>query len=84
MSYLDAAGELRAVEVKSSALGDINYVEVTANEWASAEVLRERYQLWLVIGCMSTNPSIETITDPFSRCGETARATAWSISTVKS
>jgi len=84
MSYLDAAGELRAVEVKSSARGDINYVEVTANEWSSAELLRERYQLWLVIGCMSTSPSIETITDPFGRCGQTARPTGWSISTARS
>ena len=55
----------RCIEVKGRAVsGD---VFLTDNEWAKAANLRERYWLYVVLGCASAGPTLLRIQDPFAR-----------------
>ena len=58
-------GEERAIEVKGRArVGDI---EVSENEWARACNLRERYWLYVVYDCATSQPRLLRIHDPFGK-----------------
>ena len=53
----------RAIEVKGRATtGD---VEVSANEWARAAILREGYWLYAVYDCATPTPRLVRVPDPF-------------------
>ncbi len=59
------AKEERAIEVKGRARS--GGIEVSANEWAKACNLRDRYWLYVVYGCATPHPRLETVQDPFGR-----------------
>ena len=55
----------RCIEVKGRAgSGD---VFLTDNEWAKAANLRDRYWLYVVLGCASAGPALLRVQDPFAR-----------------
>ena len=57
------SGEKRHIEVKGRAgIGDI---EVSANEWAKACNMRERYWLYAVYDCATPGPRLARVQDPF-------------------
>jgi len=56
-------GTKRGIEVKGRAgIGD---VEVSANEWAKACNMRDRYWLYAVYDCATPNPRLVRVQDPF-------------------
>ena len=58
-------GSTRSIEVKGrSGTGDI---EITANEWARACNMRERYWLYAVYDCGTPNPRLLRVRDPFGQ-----------------
>ena len=57
--------EDRAIEVKGRA--GTGAVEVSANEWAKACNLRERYWLYVVYDCATRRPRLVKVRDPFGR-----------------
>lgn len=57
--------EDRAIEVKGCARS--GGVEVSANEWAKACNLRERYWLYVVFDCATPKPRLVRVRDPFER-----------------
>ncbi|MGH6681980.1 MAG: DUF3883 domain-containing protein, partial [Bradyrhizobium sp.] len=60
-----APATARCIEVKGRAgTGD---VFLTDNEWAKAANLRERFWLYVVLGCGSAGPSLLRVQDPFAR-----------------
>ena len=60
-----ASSSTRCIEVKGRAVaGD---VFLTDNEWAKAANLRDRYWLYVVLGCASAGPALLRIRDPFAR-----------------
>ncbi len=58
-------GEERAIEVKGRA--GIGNVDISENEWAKACNLRDRYWLYVVFDCASSNPHLIRIQDPWSK-----------------
>lgn len=42
-------------------------IEVSANEWAKACNLRDRYWLYVVDDCAMPNPRLARVRDPFGR-----------------
>jgi hypothetical protein len=72
IQYLDGAGNLIRVEVKSTESKTLTSIELTANEWRAANKHRSEYQLALVGSCLSKKPIIEFIGDPVGclNCGE--------------
>ena len=63
--------EDRAIEVKGRA--GTGAVEVSANEWAKACNLRERYWLYVVYDCATPQPRLAKVRDPFGRLLATAK-----------
>jgi hypothetical protein len=59
------AAEERAIEVKGCAQSGA--VEVSANEWARACILRENYWLYVVFDCATPKPRLVRVRDPFGR-----------------
>ena len=59
------APPVRAIEVKGRA--DSGGVEISDNEWARASNLRDRYWLYVVLGCATPRPRLIRIFDPFGR-----------------
>jgi superfamily II DNA or RNA helicase len=57
--------EDRAIEVKGRATAGA--VEVTENEWAKACNLRDRYWLYVVFDCATSQPRLVKVQDPFGR-----------------
>lgn len=57
--------EDRAIEVKGCASS--GGVEVSANEWAKACNLRDRYWLYVVFDCATPKPRLVRVRDPFGR-----------------
>jgi len=55
--------EKRAIEVKGRAL--TVDIEVSANEWAKACNMRDRYWLYVVYDCATSNPRLVRVQDPF-------------------
>jgi hypothetical protein len=61
----------RAIEVKGRAgVGDI---ELTENEWSRACNLRNRYWLYVVFDCGTSNPRLLRIQNPFYKLIATAK-----------
>jgi hypothetical protein len=56
-----------AVEVKGTTGSKFPTLEITANEWAAAAALRERYWLYLVADCLTLHPRIQKLQDPFGK-----------------
>jgi len=68
----DRAGDgTRCIEVKGRAgTGDVFLQD---NEWAKAANLRDRYWLYVVLGCASASPALLRIQDPFGRLTGTTK-----------
>ena len=64
-------GEERSIEVKGRA--GVGEIELTENEWARACILRERYWLYAVFDCGSTQPRLLRVQDPFAKLIAKAR-----------
>ena len=64
IEYLDAHGELTAIEVKGTCASAFTSVELTQNEWNAARKLRERYRLFLVAECLGISPKFQVVEDP--------------------
>jgi hypothetical protein len=64
LEYDDERDERIAVEVKGTTAQQFGNVELTAGEWRAAMRLGERYWLYLVADCCSTQPLIQRIQDP--------------------
>lgn len=62
---LHSSAEERAIEVKGCAQSGA--VEVTANEWANACNLRDRYWLYVAFDCATPKPRLVRVRDPFGR-----------------
>jgi len=58
-------GEIRCIEVKGRAR--TGNVDISENEWSSACNHRQRYWLFVVFECASTNPRLLRIADPWGR-----------------
>ena len=54
----------RSIEVKG--LGATGDIEVSANEWAKACNMRDRYWLYAVYGCATPGPRLARVQDPFA------------------
>lgn len=54
------------IEVKGTGSKFFPSIELTANEWFAASTHRSSYWLYLVTNCLSDNPSIQKLQDPFS------------------
>jgi hypothetical protein len=54
-----------AYEVKGTSGAMFPSIQVTANEWKSAQKFGDRYNLVLVARCESKTPLIEVINDPW-------------------
>ena len=65
IEYPTDNGEKNAIEVKGTQRSAFPSIELTKNEWQSAEKLRDHYSLFLVSKCLDTHPVIEVIRDPF-------------------
>ena len=65
IEYQTSDKRLIRIEVKSTQSQSIRSVEITANEWRAAKLYRARYRLALVASCLSTEPIIQFIVDPF-------------------
>ena len=59
-------GENHRIEVKGTGSKRFPSIELTANEWNAASTHRSNYWLYLVTNCLSENPLIQKIQDPFS------------------
>lgn len=59
------SGERRAIEVKGRV--GVGSIEITANEWARACILRDEYWLYAVFDCASAAPRLSRVRDPFAR-----------------
>lgn len=62
-----SGGQLWAVEVKATSGPAMPSVELTANEWASAKALGERYRLALVARTLTKAPEVGFIDDVVNR-----------------
>ena len=66
----NAANELVRIEVKTTQSKSITNVEITANEWRATEEHRGLYHLALVAFCLSSQPIIQFIIDPYAATTE--------------
>jgi len=64
-SSVHGPAEERAIEVKGRA--GSGAVEVLENEWAKACNLREKYWLYVVFDCATSQPRLVKVQDPFGR-----------------
>jgi hypothetical protein len=65
MKYKDLNGQRVAVEVKGTAAAGFTSIELTANEWAAAIDLRDKFCPCLVTSCRGDEPGIYSIRDPY-------------------
>lgn len=64
IQYRDS-NNLKCIEVKGTAGKAFLNVEVTRNEWNACEAKGHNYSLYLVADCLSTQPKIQIIENPF-------------------
>jgi hypothetical protein len=58
-------GSRRCIEVKGRrAIGDI---EMTENEWAKSANIRQDYWLYVVYDCITSQPHLQRVQDPFKK-----------------
>jgi hypothetical protein len=57
--------KLVCIEVKATSGPALPAIELTAGEWAAAQIHRDRYVLALVANVRSDRPSVEFFRDPF-------------------
>jgi hypothetical protein len=62
----ESDGLVHAIDVKGTAGSYFPAIELTINEWRSAEQLRDRFWLYLVTNCEGREPCVQIIRDPFS------------------
>jgi hypothetical protein len=67
IDYLDSSGLVQRVEVKGSVGAAFDGVEMTANEIAAARIHGDRYWLYLVAGCLTNAPQVQTIQNPAAK-----------------
>jgi hypothetical protein len=66
IEFVDENMDTISVEVKGTTGGIFPNVEITAQEWNEAFAKREKYWLVLVANCLSKEPKISLIQDPYS------------------
>ncbi len=67
IEYLDSAKNLVAIEVKGTTGQSFSNIEITGNEWEAAEELKNFYWIYLISKCLSTDPQIQRINNPFQQ-----------------
>lgn len=67
IEYHDSTNKLMAIEVKGTTGNSFPNIEITGNEWEAAIELKERYWIYLVTKCFSTDPQIQRIENPFQQ-----------------
>lgn len=65
IDYANADGQLIAIEVKGTTGKSFPNVEITGNEWEAACKLQDRFWLYLVTECFTTDPKIQRIQNPY-------------------
>ena len=65
IEYLNLNGNLIAIEVKGTTGDHFLSVEITDNEWNAAFQLKDNYYLYLVSKCITRNPIIKPIQNPY-------------------
>jgi hypothetical protein len=82
IEYVDAAGELNAVEVKGTTGAAFTCFDLTCGELTAARRLRGRYWVYLVVNSLSSSVVVECIQDPATliEIGQlTSEPTVWGI-----
>jgi hypothetical protein len=64
IEYRDAKNRRIAIEVKGTKARHASSFELTANEWEAAQKLGARFWFYLVAGCFTKAPVIQTIRNP--------------------
>ena len=64
IQYIDADGELVAIEVKGTSATAFTSIELTSGEWNAARKLGVRYWLYLVANCLGVSPKIQALPNP--------------------
>jgi hypothetical protein len=67
IDYLDPNGVTQQVEVKGTIAAAFTGVDMTANEIEAARVHGQNYWLYLVAGCLTDAPRVQTIQNPASK-----------------
>jgi hypothetical protein len=67
IEFTDENGTLIAVEVKGTTGGIFQSIELTAQEWNAAKNKRHHFWLVLVANCLSSQPKVSLIRDPFTQ-----------------
>lgn len=67
LEYTDANNVHKCVEVKGTTAGSFSNIIITTNEYEEGIEQGENYYLYLVARCMTNNPIIQIINDPFNR-----------------
>lgn len=65
IEYIDSTNKLVAIEVKGTNGNSFPNIEITGNEWIAAQDLRNSYWIYLVTKCLSTDPQIQRIENPY-------------------
>ena len=65
IEFVNEHGDTVSVEVKGTTGSVFQSVEITAQEWTAAQVRREKYWLVLVTACLSSQPTVHLIPDPY-------------------
>jgi hypothetical protein len=65
IEYHDSEDNIVAIEVKGTTGRVFPNIELTSNEWDAAVRLKDSYHIYLVSDCLSTNPIIQCIKNPF-------------------
>jgi hypothetical protein len=82
IEYQDNAGRKHCIEVKGTSGGSFPSVELTDNEWRAAKSQGEHFWLYLVTHCLSRDPKIACLKDPFARCAQGELLVAPSVWTL--
>ena len=64
IDYRDAEGLLHRVEVKGTVAAAFTHIDLTANELRAAQEHGKGYWIYLVAGCLGSQPSIQRVCDP--------------------
>ncbi|MCX5830195.1 MAG: DUF3883 domain-containing protein [Deltaproteobacteria bacterium] len=66
IEYVAASGQPVKIEVKGTEGKMFPNIDISGNEWKAAEEQRTSYWLYIVTECISSNPQIAKINDPYA------------------
>jgi hypothetical protein len=64
LQYENQEGDLIAIEVKGTTAPQFGSIDITAGEWNAARALGDRYWLYLVANCGTTQPVLQRLRNP--------------------